>query len=223
MNVARGFILGLIAGGILLFPFPVSAQYTVQVSAPSIIIDKLVGRPSGQTKGGSASLEYVDNLGTADFKFKPGDEVSFQLKVKNATNQTLDSITIQDFLPPSLEPLEGPGNYDDKSRVITIDAGSFAINEEKFYLIKMRVISQDKLPADKGLLCELNKAVAKSGSITDDDVAQFCIEKQVVGVKTVPSAGPEMGIIILIGEGGMVLTGLYLTQKKRLTGKNKLI
>lgn len=183
------------------------AQYTTQVSAPSLIIDKMVGIPANQTKGGS--LTYVDNLGTADYKFKPGDEVSFQLKVRNATDKKLDTITIQDIIPPSLNPLEGPGTYNDKNRVITIDAGNFEVNEEKFYIVKMRVISQEKLPSDKGLFCEINKAVAKSGDLSDDDVAQFCVEKEVIGVKKVPSAGPEMGMLFLSGELILLATGIY--------------
>lgn len=187
------------------------AQYTTQVSAPSLIIDKMVGIPSNQTKGGS--LAYVDNLGTADHKFKPGDEVSFQLKVRNATDKKLDTIIIQDSISPSLNPLEGPGTYDDKNRVITIDAGNFAVNEEKFYIVKMRVISQEKLPSDKGLFCEINKAIAKSGNLSDDDATQFCIEKEVINVRKVPSAGPEMGLLITGGELTLLIIGLYFTQK----------
>lgn len=221
MKVTAGFFSVFVAVGFFLsFPSPLAAQYAVQVSAPTLIIDKFVARPSGQTKGDSVSLEYVDNLGTADFKFKPGDEVSFQLKVKNATNQKLESVTIEDFLPPSLEPLEGPGSYDDKNRVITIDAGSFNVGEEKFYFIKMRVIPQERLPADKGLLCEINKAVAKSGAITDDDVAQFCIEKEVLKVVKVPAAGPEMGMLMLAGNGGLLMVGIYIAlQSKKLLDK----
>jgi len=187
------------------------AQYTTQVSAPSLIIDKMIGIPASQTKGGT--LSYVDNLGTADHKFKPGDEVSFQLKVRNATDKKLDTITIQDILPPSLNPLEGPGTYNDKNRTIDIDAGSFAVNEEKIFIIKMSVISQEKLPADKGLFCEINKAVAKGGDLLDDDVSQFCIEKEVVGVQKVPSAGPEMGLLIAGGEMALLFIGLRLKQK----------
>jgi len=47
----------------------------------------------------------------------------------------------------------------------------------------------------------------------DDDTAQLCIEKQVLGVKTVPKAGPEMGLVIL---GLNVLTavlGLAIRKK----------
>lgn len=189
------------------------AQYIAQVSTSSLIIDKMVGIPANQTKG-RGSLAYVDNLGTADHKFKPLDEVSFQLKVKNATDKKLGAITIQDSIPPSLDPLEGPGTYDDKKRMITIDAGSFAVNEEKFYIVKMRVISQEKLPAHKGLFCEINKAVAKSGDLSDDDVTQFCIEKEVVGVQKVPSAGPEMGMWLLGGTLTLFVVGIYISTRQ---------
>lgn len=165
------------------------AQYTVQVSAPTLIIDKLVGRPSAQTKGGA--LEYVDNLGTADHKFKPGDEVSFQLKVKNATDRKLENVTVQDFLPLSLDPIEGPGSFDEKSKTITINAGAFTVNEEKIYTLKMQVFSQDKLPDNQGLFCIINKAEAKVNDTTIDiDTSQLCIEKQVVNAIQTTSVGP---------------------------------
>lgn len=216
MSVKKLFFL-LIFLEAVLRPGSVLAQYLAAVAAPTVTIDKLIGKPGLSTKGG-ASLEYVDNLGMSDFRFKPRDDVFFQLKVKNSTDQKLENITIQDFIPPSLDPIEGPGSFDEKSRIVTISVGAFAINEEKIYTLKMRVFPQDKLPSDKGLFCEINKAEVRTDKLSDDDTSQFCVEKQVTGVQKVPSAGPEAGLLLTFGEGALLGVGIYLANRagKRL-------
>lgn len=168
----------------------------------------MVGIPSSQTKGGT--LSYVDNLGTADYKFKPGDEVSFQLKVKNTANTVLQNVTVKDFVPAYLAPIEGPGSFDEKSKMITFSAGDFAINKEKTYTLKMRIIQQNQLPQDKGLFCIINKATAETGNATDEDTVQLCIEKQVIGVEKVPSAGPTIGVFFLPLAAALLSGGIYL-------------
>ncbi len=80
----------------------------------------------------------------------------------------------------------------------------------------MRVIPQNLLPQDKGLLCIINKATAESGNAIDDDTTQLCIEKQVIGVAQVPSAGPEMGIVFFSVEILLLSTGVYLKRKVAL-------
>lgn len=79
----------------------------------------------------------------------------------------------------------------------------------------MQVLSQDKLPSDKGLFCIVNKAQAYTDQTSASDTSQLCIEKQVVGVITVPSAGPELGLLLLAGE----LTTLGLGIKILLNNK----
>lgn len=206
MKMRLFFLVGVF--GFLSLIKTTSAQYAAAVAAPTILIEKKVGRPADQSKGG-ISLEYVDNLGTSDYKFKPGQDVFFQLSVKNGTGQTLSSVTVRDTVPVHLEPVEGPGSYDEKTKVITIDIGSFAHNEEKIYTLKMRVAPQNQLPGDKGLFCLLNKAEVKADTVSDEDTAQFCIEKEVVGVKKVPSAGPAFGSLLLAGELGLLTVGLF--------------
>ncbi len=199
----------------LLFFVTVHAQYGPYgpAGAPSILVNKMVGKPGGQTKGGLSSLEYVDNLSVNDYKFKPGQEIFFQLKVKNTSNQNLDNVTVKDYVPSYLEPIEGPGTYDGNSRIITINAGSFSVDEEKIYVFKMKILSQDKLPADKGLFCLVNKADASTDGTYDDDTSQFCIEKEVVAPVKVPSAGPELGLILLGGELTTLGLGIWLKKK----------
>jgi uncharacterized repeat protein (TIGR01451 family) len=193
----------------------VKAQYGPYgpAGALTILIDKTVGKPSGQTKGGLSSIEYVDNLSASDYKFRPGQEIFFQLKVKNTSGVSLSNLTVKDYVPSYLEPVEGPGSFDGNSRIITISAGDFSVDEEKIYVLKMKIFSQDKLPADKGLFCLVNKADASTNGVYDDDTSQFCIEKEVIAVTKVPSAGPEMGMLLISAELAGLGVGIYLKKK----------
>jgi len=179
---------------------PVSAQYGQyggETPSYSILIDKMVGKPT-QTKGGSQTVTYVDNLSPSDPRFSPNQQIWFKVKVKNTSTQNLTAIQVTDYVPYYLMPIEGPGKWNPDNRTISWNAGDFAVDEEKVYYIKMQVFDQSLLPSDKGLFCVVNKVEAKKDNVAyDDDTAQLCIEKQVVGAKTVPQAGPEYGMILL--------------------------
>lgn len=192
---------------------PVQAQYGQYGGQPApvqtILIDKMVGKPSVPTKGGVVTVQYVDNLTPSDPRFSPGQEVMFKLKVKNTSNVTLNNVTVKDYVPAYIDPVEGPGTFDSTNRVITWDAGSFTPGEEKTYFIKMKLVSQDNMPANKGLFCLTNKGQVYNGYASDDDSAQFCVEKTVVGVTIAPKAGAEMGFALM----GLNAIGIYVGMK----------
>lgn len=198
---------------LLTIPSPSYAQYAIAVGAPSITIDKTVGVPGGATKGGQTSLTFVDNLGTADYKFAPGAEVSFRLIVKNTSSQTLTDVMVTDILPSYLEALETDGTFDAKTRTVTISVGQLTPNQEKTYMITVKVVTQSKLPADKGLFCLVNKAVARADNVEDSDTAQFCVEKGVKKVTAVPAAGPEAGLLMYGAEFVVLSLGLYIRKR----------
>ncbi|QQG44169.1 MAG: DUF11 domain-containing protein [Candidatus Roizmanbacteria bacterium] len=164
----------------------------------SIIIDKTVGIPGTPTKGGVTTQDFVDNLSASDFRFKPGQEVMFRLKVKNTSSVKLSQVQVKDFLPSFVEALEGPGSVNNQT--VAFNAGDFNSGEEKTFFIRTRLLAQEKLPADKGLFCLVNKAEAVTDNVRDEDTAQFCVEKEVVGVGAVPAAGPEAGLALFAFE-----------------------
>lgn len=179
-------------------------QYGQPSPSYQILIDKMVAKPNTD--------QYVDNLSVSDPRFAPNQDIWFQIKVKNTSNQTLTNVKVRDYVPSYLEPLEGPGTWDSNMRIISWNAGDFAVDEEKVYFLKMRVYSTENLPSDKGLFCLVNKSDARNENTYDEDTAQFCIEKEVVGVSKVPSAGPEFGLLLLAGN--ILGLGLGLKLKK---------
>jgi len=190
-------------------------QYGGETPSYSILIDKMVGKPT-QTKGGSQTYTYVDNLSPSDPRFSPNQEVWFKVKVKNTSSQNLTAVQVTDYVPSYLMPIEGPGKWNPNNRTITWNAGDFSVDEEKVYYIKMQVYDQSLLPADKGLFCVINKVDAKKDNVAyDDDTAQLCIEKQVVGATKVPQAGPEMGMLLLVGNILGLGVGIYLRKNNK--------
>ncbi|MCX7955519.1 MAG: hypothetical protein N2593_00185 [Patescibacteria group bacterium] len=174
---------------------PVAAQYGQPAPSYSILVDKMVGKPG--TSNDANSYQYVDNLSVSDPRFKPDQIVFFKIKVKNVSSVRLVGMEVRDVVPLYLEPIEGPGSYNSNTREIVWNAGDFNVDEEKVFYIKMKVLPQTSLPADKGLFCITNFVKVSSSNAYDDDRAQLCIEKQVTGVTKTPSAGPEFGLILL--------------------------
>lgn len=180
-------------------------QYGQPCNSYSIVVDKMVAKPG--------TSDYVDNLSVSDSRYKPSEYVMFKITIKNTSTTTFGGMTAKDYVPSYLTPVEGPGTFDSNTRIITWDAGFFNVDEQKTYYFKMQVNSTSDLPADKGLFCVVNRAEATSNTTSDDDSSQLCIEKQVLGTTTVPSAGPEMGILLLAGNFLGVGIGLKLRKK----------
>lgn len=205
--------------GILIFVLTASTisadygQYGEPSPSEDILVDKFVGKVVSTTKGGVANLEYVDNLSASDPRFVPGQEVMFQLKIKNISNNKLISVEVKDFVPSYVTAIEGPGTFDEGTRTITFNAGDFNVDEEKFYYIKMQILPQGQLPSDKGLFCLTNKARATGGTSADEDASQFCVEKQVTGTTKVPQAGPEFGLLLISGEALALGAGIFLRKR----------
>jgi len=188
-------------------------QYGQPAPVESILIDKQVSKPVTQTKGGTLTYEYVDNLTPSDVRFQPGQEIYYKLRVKNTSSIVLNNIMVNDKVPFYINPIEGPGTYDANSRTISFNAGTFNPDEEKLFYFKMQWFTQDKLPSDRGLMCVSNYARAYTNNASDDDTAQACVEKQVVGVIQAPKAGPEMNIALVAGQ--LVMLGVGITLKKK--------
>lgn len=181
------FLIGLFFSN---FKIVKADSYNSNFTQTSFYIDKFVGKPNG------SNIEYVDNLTSSDYRFAPNSDIYFYIKAKNTSDHTLYNLTIKDFIPPSLEAIEGPGNYDANSQTITISELNFNAQEEKTFTIKMRVKSKEKLAQDKNLICENNKASGQNNEVYDDDSSQFCIEKSVENVTTIPKSGSENLFII---------------------------
>jgi hypothetical protein len=191
-------------------------QYGGCPPAESIIVNKLVGKVVVVSKDGQ-TIQYVDNLSLTDPRFKAGDIVMFQVKVKNGNsdaNSVLTNVKVVDKVPTYLTPLEGPGNYDSTTRLVTFYIPQLQSNEERTYTFKMQVVSVDALNSIAEGACQSNKAEAWAGNAYGTDMAQFCVEKVVPpGVTQVPSTGPEDVIPAVMATISALGAGIFLKKK----------
>lgn len=211
-------LFSLLVIGAWLLVIPVRAdcvgqygQYGQPCNSYAIVVDKMVGKPG--TSNDASVYEYVDNLSVSDPRFRPDQVVFFKIKIKNTSSTKLVGMEVRDTVPSYLDPMEGPGTFNSTTREIVWNAGDFEVDQEKVFYMKMKVYSQASLPADKGLFCVSNFVKANSSNAYDDDTSQLCIEKQVTPGKTVPSAGPEFGILLMAANVLGAGIGLKLRKK----------
>ena len=200
----------------LLLALPVSAAYESPSTSTAILVDKLVAVP--HTTNGNTDYTYVDNLTVNDFRYGPQDYIFFRIRVKNTSNQDLNNVAITDEGPQYVQMFADPGTV--SGNTLTINVGTLKAQEEKIYIVKGRAVRQDQMPSDQGVVCVTNKARAASGNVTDDDTAQFCIEKSVPGTSTtkgvttkggvtqIPQAGAADGMVITVMASAMAYLGL---------------
>ncbi|MBI4033136.1 MAG: hypothetical protein HY377_01300 [Candidatus Blackburnbacteria bacterium] len=173
-----------------------------------ITINKKVRVPAEAKRVMGIKDEWIDNfLLTHAYKFAPNQEVEFQIVVENASKQNFGQVEIRDFLPSELILIS------DKTKFNFTD---FKTGEKRDFYIKARVVSVDKFPADKSVVCPVNKAEVwtDGGTFQDSDTAQVCIAK--APVKVLPKAGPEDTIALLLASLVAGSVGIYLVMKSNM-------
>lgn len=196
---------GYLEGGCV----PVYGGGEVCPSPAEVLIDKKVRNP--------ATGLFVDNLGLSDPKYRPLQIVTFQIKVENSGDDTLEKVTIKDTIPSfidymSISPANGV-SYDSNLRVLTFTVDNLAGGSKQIFTLKARVAHQAVLPKEKNIVCPINIVNAETeGRNPDRDESQFCIEKEMV-VPTVPKAGPEHWILSLAGLSTILSVGIYFRKK----------
>lgn len=141
-----------------------------------LVVDKKVAKPIN--RNGNIEYDYYDNVSINDHRFQPGDEVRFHITVKNTSNLELTNITLKDYIPAYVEPVEGPGTFNVNDRVITHVIPSLAAGEEKTYELRMQIVSTGELPAGENLISQQNHVEISLDGLFDQDSAQFHIEKR---------------------------------------------
>lgn len=191
-------ILSLMAALVLAAPAKVLAdQYGEVEVEKEISIEKKVQNPN--------TGDYVDNLFASDYLFKPTQEVIFRVTVKNTGDQDLTGIRYEDILPSYLSYVSGS-----LSDTFDLNVGQ----EKVFDTIKAQVVGSNNLPSNQGVYCVVNTAKAWIEDDTDVDTAQICISKegQILGA-TLPKAGPQDNLYLLLGSGILGTAGWALLKK----------
>lgn len=168
---------------------------------------------------------FVDNLSINESRFQTQDTIVFRLSVTNTGDNTFSSVEVKDVLPPHVNFVSGPGNFDNNTKTLTYTLNDLRINETRTAEIVITV-DEKSLSSKAGVVCTVNQSSASSEGKIAQDNAQFCIEKvpavtkgglPVKGappLKETPPTGPEM--LPLIGLIPAGLAGILLRRKLNL-------
>lgn len=197
------------------------------VTTNNILIDKTILNP--QTN------KMVDNLGINDPKYQPAFITTFQIKVTNTSNSSLD-VQVKDIFPQYVLFSAGPGVFDENTKTLTFSVKDLEPNESRVFTIMGRIVDENSIPLANGNVCVVNQAQATTDiNQTAQDNSLFCIEKKIaptpaaitkggfpvlspVPVGTSPPTGPEsLAFFSLIPTG---IAGWFL-RKHSLKNKRK--
>lgn len=177
---------------------------------------------------------YVDNLGTNDTKFAPGQIVLFKIAVQNKDpKKELSKVTVTNTFPQHLTINAKGAMYDEKKRTFTWTIDKLAGNEQKVLYAQGTIAKT--IP--EIVTCVVNQAVVTVNKEKSQDNTRFCIDKNAVlaaqtkknptttkgGLpvyqptqsKTTPATGPEM--LALVGLAPAAGLGFYLRRKTSRT------
>lgn len=175
------------------------AQVCIKTGA--LQVNKQVKHVTG--KGGEH--EWKDYLGMqAGVRFRPGDEVTFRIQVKNVGDAKFDKVTVTDTLPAFLGLSSGN---------LTTDLANLEPGQTQDVFVVGRVAGADTLP--KAIDCAVNVAEARGRDVSgqdanDKDSVEVCYEKEVGQPTALPKAGfgdlPAWVFLSLLG----ATSGLFL-------------
>jgi len=200
---------------IVIFSFLIALPFFAKPLLAAIRCEQVYGGPEVCVRTGELQIDkevwdvedglFVDNMSVSDYKFAPGEEITFKLKIKNVGDKTFNKVYVNDTLPEYLELISGD---------LSFEIDDLAVGETEEREFKVRVVSADRFPSDEAIICVVNTAEAWSGDEKDKDTAQVCLEKKVLGITVFPPTGSEDWIVILPFSLLAGLVGIYLTRIK---------
>ncbi len=179
------------------------------VSCPpsvQILIDKTVRNPIDGM--------FYDNLTN---RFNPNQEVKYRLDVQNTSDQTVTNVKVVDTLPKHLKFISGQGSwtYDTTSNTLSTTISELKAREVVRYELITNVVDTATLQAVMGSLtvdCIVNVAEVSVNDRSDDDSAQVCVEKSVLGTPALPTSGPKETAVLAMGAIGLLVVGRKLSK-----------
>jgi len=202
--IAFGFWLFCAKAGSVLAIVRCETQYEGEVCKEiDLLLDKKVWDPYHS--------EFKDNLVgvSADiYKFAPGEEITFKLKIKNVGDEKFDKVYVKDTLPNYFELVSGDLEFE----IDDLDP-----DEEVEREFKVKVKAEENIP-NESLICDsktTNRAKAWSGDEVDEDSSQICISRKVLAAE-LPPTGPQNSLILLGISLLSGLTGISLLKFKKI-------
>lgn len=167
------------------------AEYVTPTPAPysQLNVDKKILNPQNNN--------WADNLNVSDFQFLPGQEVKFNIEVRNNGQVKLENIYVEDKFPDFVEFVSGTGNYDKTRHILSWNTDKLEAGEAKNFEIRVKIKNKEHLPMN-GSSCITNFVKAQKDNLYDQDNAVFCFQTKILGTTTeLPKTGPSAFNILL--------------------------
>lgn len=201
------FFFSLVIPKVTLAAVRCETQYggtQVCVTTGQLQIDKEIYDPQNK--------KYVDNLGINDYRFSPGELISFRLSIKNVGDATLGNVAVSDT-PQA-------GFLDLATGALNFNLTNLAPGETRQQELRFKVVDASKFPQNN-VICIVNAAEANADNSHDRDTSQICLERKVLAVETkgglpqalpkeLPKTGPEGLLLGLVGSVAGLVTGMRL-------------
>ncbi len=187
---------------------PVSAEYVTPTPSPrsQLNINKKVLDPRNNN--------WVDNLSAGEFQFLPGQEVQFNVEVRNNGETKLENIYVEDKFPDFVDFVSGTGNFDKDRRVLSWNVDSLERGEAKNFQIRVKIKAADQLPMN-GSSCVTNFVKLQKDNLYDQDNTVFCFQTKILGTSTeLPKTGAGEFNTLLVSSVLASLLALGLTAVK---------
>lgn len=196
-------------------------------SCPSqnLSVVKMVQKPDG--------TDYVKNLSINDPKFNPGQNVTFQITVKNNGTADINNIVVNDTFPQYMSFVSGPSNstFNTNNNVLNFKISKLTPGQNQIFTIVGQTSADSSYPSDKTIICVTNQVQVTENSLNSQDSSQFCIQRenitpiptstvsyvtttptpqvmQTTTATTTPSTGAEMFAWLALIPGG--ISGVFI-------------
>lgn len=147
--------------------------------ADKLVVDKKIIHPTLE--------RAVDNIGVNDPKFKPGQEIRFSIAVRNTGTTDLTDIELVDTMADYVTFTSGNVEFDEENNEFFYTIDRLKAGETKVFELKTKVIPNEQLPSDRGIICVANRAAAAVNDQLAEDTANFCMQKDILRVTPGPT------------------------------------
>jgi len=170
-------------------------------------VDKSIWKPEVKKDNQVIFGKFVPTLDSSEYTFKPGEEVLFELVVKNSSDIKLDKIILRDILPLYVEFVSAEGG---KVHDRTVEFEEAGLESGKTFTKTIKTKVVDNPPT--GITCVTNKAevYAPEDDSSKTDTTSFCISHGEGDKRVLGATSPEMGTGIPFTAALQVLTLLGL-------------
>ncbi len=161
----------------------------------------------------NSQLAVNKSVKNAQANYLPGQNLTFNIEVRNTGQTTLNNIQVKDTLPDAIDWVSGPGNFDRNSRTLNVTVDQLGAGQSRNIEFTAKIKDNQTMNT-----CITNVAQARVNELFAQGTAVFCIQTQVLGTTSVlPKTGPMDATFVAIGSLTSLFMSAYFYRKSILS------